>query len=151
MLGRNWDLQGDNGYNQFPFFEQILSIELSKELYDLNVKKFKGFQNISLFFGNSGEVLKEIVPKLSSPTLFWLDAHFSEGITAGENQEVPIFNELETISRAKVNFSILIDDIASFTGTDGYPTIEKLEEEANKLFKGYTMFTKNNIFFILPS
>lgn len=137
-------------YYQFPFFEKIFSIELSKELHDSNLEKFKDFPNISLFHGNSGEVLNEIVANLSMPSLFWLDAHYSEGKTAGNNMEVPIFKELETISKLSIDFSILIDDISSFDGTHGYPTFEELKKMSTKLFKNHDFSVNSNIFFITP-
>ena len=40
--------------------------------------------------GDSTDVLPEVVEKMDEPTLFWLDGHYSGGITASGEQETPI-------------------------------------------------------------
>jgi hypothetical protein len=47
--------------------------------------------------GDSGKELPKIVTQLDTPAIFWLDGHYSAGITAKGDTECPIFEELEAI------------------------------------------------------
>jgi hypothetical protein len=61
--------------------------------------------------------------------LFWLDGHYSGGITARSAAETPILQELQCVLRHRVRTHvILIDDARCFTGANGYPTIAALRE-----------------------
>jgi tRNA G46 methylase TrmB len=109
-------------------FSQILSIELDKDLYEKARKKFSKYQNIKILHGDSKETLAKIVSSVTKSCLFWLDAHYSGGITARGQTETPIVNELETILRQGSALQvILIDDARCFTGEHGYPTITQLK------------------------
>lgn len=60
-------------------FEMIYSIELDPKLFALASKKFSVYHHITILQGDSGIVLGQVVPLLSSPALFWLDGHYSGG------------------------------------------------------------------------
>jgi hypothetical protein len=69
---------------------------------------------------------------------FWLDGHYSEGLTFKGDSDTPIKFELEVISSFKQAFSnitIFIDDVRCFEKTDhkyrDYPTLNFLVEWAN--------------------
>lgn len=110
-------------------FDEIHSIELSPELHQRAVKKFKGQRRVKLHQGDSGELLKDIVKKLRKPAIFWLDAHYSSGETAKGDLNTPIEKELRTIfSKWRKQQVILIDDARLFNGQDDYPTIAKLKK-----------------------
>ena len=73
---------GDMIYAQLDNFSRIYSIELSERLYRKAKRRFKKNESVTLLHGDSSEVLHEIVPKFKEPVLFWLDGHYSGGITA---------------------------------------------------------------------
>lgn len=113
-------------------FEKIYSIELGENLCKDAQERFRNNADIEILCGNSEKVLSDLVPKLNKPTLFWLDAHFSRGITAKADLDTPIVKELEIIFRNKINgWVILIDDAVLFNGTNDYPAIEKVQKMAN--------------------
>jgi hypothetical protein len=59
--------------------------------------------------------------------LFWLDGHYSAGITARGDIATPISLELEAIlSHPVKSHVILIDDARDFTGKDSYPFLDNL-------------------------
>lgn len=62
-------------------FTQIHSIEIKKNLYDRLCKKFKPYKNINLYLGDSGELIGDIIKDINEGITFWLDGHFSGGIT----------------------------------------------------------------------
>jgi len=62
-------------------FKYIYSVELSEQLYRQAQLRFKNNNNITLLQGDSGKVIGEILKQIRESCLFWLDAHYSGGIT----------------------------------------------------------------------
>lgn len=74
-------------------------------------------------------MLKVILRKITKPTLFWLDAHYSGDGTARGTKDTPIAKELQSIFDHSVkNHVILIDDARDFENDPSYPSLEKLEQ-----------------------
>lgn len=110
-------------------FPKIISIELDDTLYDNARRNFANEKFITLIKGDSGKKLTEIVPTVSEPVLFWLDAHYSGEGTAKGDVETPIIKELNTIfSRNNHRDVVLIDDARCFDGTHDYPTVKQIED-----------------------
>jgi len=74
-------------------FEYVHTIELSEKLYQDALEKHKKFKNIHHYLGNSLDTLPRIVNTLDNSTLFWLDAHWSGGVTAKSEVECPLIAE----------------------------------------------------------
>jgi hypothetical protein len=92
-------------------------------------KKFEKEKHISLYLGDSGEQIGNVLALLRSPCLFWLDGHYSEGFTAKGKLNTPIIEELTQIFAHPIKTHvILVDDARCFTGKDDYPTLEYLRE-----------------------
>jgi hypothetical protein len=108
-------------------FSRIFSIELDHTLYEQAAAKFSRFKHISIFEGDSADVLPEILSDIKEPCLFWLDGHFSGGITARGKQDTPVVQELQAIFNHSIhNHIILVDDARLFTGDNSYPSLEEL-------------------------
>jgi len=108
---------------------------------DLLAKK-----NITIIHGDSGEVLGEVLAHINQPCLFWLDGHYSGGITVKGELETPIRRELSHIFRHSIAgcHVIIIDDARGFTGEYDYPTIEELRDISR--LAGFDSFeVKNDI------
>jgi hypothetical protein len=109
-------------------FCQIYSIELSPELYRNAKKRFEGNKAITLIQGDSGIELGKILAVLNQPALFWLDGHYSAGVTAKGTKDTPIYEELTHILDApERRHVILIDDARCFESDPAYPSIEELK------------------------
>ena len=111
-------------------FLKIYSIELSSVLADEASDKFKKYDHIKIINGDSGLVLLDVLKKETDKKLFWLDAHYSGGITAFSNnfKDTPIVKELELIFNNWVSGSVvLIDDARMFNGSNNYPDISFLQ------------------------
>lgn len=128
---------GDMIAAQLPHFKRILSIELSEDLHGRAKYRFRKSPKVELYQGDSGKVLHTIVPKLKEPALFWLDGHYSAGITAKGDLWTPIYAELDAILQQDVPHVLLIDDAQGFTGENDYPTIEELENYIKKKNPAY--------------
>ncbi len=108
-------------------FETIYSIELSKDLYVKAVARFRGIEKVNLIQGDSGEELRRVVGEIDRPALFWLDGHYSAGITAKGEKETPVNEELETLlSLPDKHHVIVIDDARCFGSDPAYPTLEEV-------------------------
>lgn len=103
------------------------SIELSQELYEAARKRFNGYKNVRLVQGDSGQRLPELLKEINKPVLFWLDGHYSAGITASAETHTPISAELQAIlSHSVKEHVILIDDARCFDGRNDYPYLDDL-------------------------
>ena len=113
---------------------KITSIELDNRLAEEAQFRFHRDTKITILQGDSGSVLSNITNGLPRPALFWLDGHYSGGVTALGETTTPIFAELQAIDSSKRDSDVLlIDDIRLFNGLDGYPTLEELTDFIHKL------------------
>ncbi len=132
-------------------FDQIYSIELSKNLHEECVRRFKKINNIKLIHGDSGSELGKLMNKITQPTLFWLDGHYSDGVTARGDKDTPIYEELNHILVAK-NFGhvIIIDDARCFGRDPGYPSVEELGESIKSKRNNLKIIVQDDIIRITP-
>jgi hypothetical protein len=91
-------------------FEKVYTIELSGELYSSAVQKYAHIKNIKFLQGTSSTVLAEILKEVDEPAVFWLDAHWSAGVTAGEGVPCPLTDEIRAVLNADPAHFILVDD-----------------------------------------
>ena len=106
----------------------MISIELDQHLHDQAVELFGNLKNAEFLLGDSAEVLPKVLEDLHEPALFWLDGHFSGGITARDPSVTPILLELEHILKHPTKGHVILIDDARLFGSDGYPKIEEVEE-----------------------
>jgi hypothetical protein len=131
-------------------FVKTYSIELSEKLFKRAKKKFLSEKNIVLLQGDSGKRLAEVVAVLREPALFWLDGHYSGGMTALGDKECPVREELAAIFKSEHKHIILIDDARMFNGTHDYPTIEEIKKIIENFDKKYSIEVKNDIIRLTP-
>lgn len=119
---------GDMTVAQSGFFDKLYTVELGEELYRNAKKRFLAFPNIFGLLGDSSKVLSTIIKDLNQPAIFWLDGHYSGGITAKGDLICPIYGELDAIiSGAQFKHILCIDDARLFNGRDDYPLVEDLK------------------------
>ena len=120
---------GDMVYAVRNSFPRIYSAELDSTLHARAAYLFAKQENITILHGDSALLLPDILDRLDEPALFWLDGHFSGGITAKAELETPISEELRHILNHRVpNHVILIDDARLFNGERDYPALEALRD-----------------------
>lgn len=143
---------GDMVIAQKDNFTQIYSIELSEYLWKKALKRCAKYKHIKILQGNSGVVLKSLMPELNMQTLFWLDGHYSGGITAKGEKECPVLEEMDAIlEKNENNHIILIDDARCFTGQGDYPTLNELESYVKSKNVSYSMSVENDIIHFIPN
>lgn len=134
------------------YFSRVYSIELSKELANEAQKYFKNKKNVSIIQGDSGLLLEGIMKGNNTRKLFWLDAHYSAGITATSVDfgDTPISKEIEEILKYWIVGSvILIDDARLFNGQNNYPTVSDLTSFIIGKNLGLKVFVSKDIIHVL--
>lgn len=137
--------KGDMVYTQMNYFREIYSIELADYFYTKAVERFKKYPQIHLFHGDSSIMLKTVLREIEEPVVFWLDGHYSGGLTAKGDRECPIWGELDAIFPTKYPHVLLIDDARCFVGADGYPTLDEIKVYLDNQGINYTFDVKYDI------
>lgn len=106
-------LYGDTAIWASNLFDRVYTIEASPKLHSEVQGKFSGFRNITSLCGTTGYHLNILLPQLE-PSIFFLDAHWSGGETAGQDSECPLLTELSVIMPWFRKHIILIDDARLF-------------------------------------
>jgi hypothetical protein len=137
---------GDMVEAQKARFKKIVSIELGVDLYEKATQRFKNDKNVLIVQGDSGKVLSTVMKDINAPAIFWLDGHYSAGLTAKGDKDCPIFEELDSIFLdKKLNHILLIDDARLFVGKGDYPTTKKLTEYVKRINPEYQEEIKYDI------
>jgi hypothetical protein len=132
-------------------FKKIYSIELSKILYQNAKERLSKFKNITLIRGDSAKILPKLLKSISTPCFFWLDGHYSGGITAKSKIETPILQEINAISDHKIKTHVIaIDDARLFDGGGIYPNLSTLFKKLKKINKNYNITIIHDIIFAVP-
>jgi hypothetical protein len=126
-------------------FDRIVTIELSGRLYSYARRRFMQLPQITVIRGDSGVVLHDIAPTLREPVLFWLDSHWSYGVTAKGDDVSPILREVATILDRNVAGDVLLVDDARLFGIDGYPDIDELRQVVLSRRKEWKFYVENDI------
>lgn len=135
---------GDMVWAQRHNFSQIYSIELDKELAEIAAKRFKKNSHIKIIQGDSGKLMEQIIPEITDKAIFWIDAHYSGGITTRGNKDCPVYDELKAILSSNTEHVILIDDARYFIGERDYPTIEGISTYILNSFPNSAIHVEND-------
>lgn len=143
---------GDTPWSLRNTCKFLISIEVQPILADIARKRFRNTPQVKIVTGDSAVELKETVPKVEGPCLFWLDGHYSAGMTGRGSKDCPIYEELEAIAGfGESPFSIMIDDARCF-GTDAaYPSLKDLEVAAQAHFPKHHFAVWNDVIHITPT
>jgi hypothetical protein len=137
---------------QHDCFQKLISIELSPQLHAAARAKFSQDAKVELYQGDSGVKLAEAVKNINGPALFWLDAHYSMGITAGRHHEAPIIKELSClVHRKQARDVILIDDARLFGWDFGYPRLKVIQTFVEKHWPEHSFSVQSDVICILPA
>ena len=130
---------------------KVISIEPEENLFKMAQLKFAGKPKFQIINGTSEDIFPLLIPTLSGDVSFWLDGHFSAGITYRGPKETPILDELRIIEDNMMNFQrvvVMVDDIRCFDPTlpeySTYPTRAYLVEWAGK--NGLSWTIEHDIF-----
>lgn len=127
-------------------FGEVYSVELSPELCARAREKFAADKHVHIVEGDSAEALPAVLAKIEGPALFWLDGHFSGGITARGPLVYPVIRELEHIGRHPVKeHVILVDDARLFTGSAEAPAKAQVVASLKAVNPAYAVHERDDI------
>ena len=94
-------------------FKRIFTMEIDDKLANSAWWRFKDFPHITCCRGDSGLHMPKLLHHVGdNEAVFWLDGHWSQGITGKGEVEVPLMRELEAIKQHSITtHTIMIDDI----------------------------------------
>ena len=151
--------KGDTVVALEPFFEEIVSIELSESLWRESVNRCGALSKVKILHGNSADLLSEYQTKLQNiATLYWLDAHWciAEN-TAGELSQCPLLDELRAIKKLNSNSVILIDDARLFLScppepheSSQWPTFNQVVMNLMQLSLDHELMVVNDVIAFYP-
>ena len=131
-------------------FKAIYSIELSHELHQQAKRTFAHLHHVHLLQGDSATELGNVIQRLDRPCLFWLDAHYSGGITARGLEDTPIMAEMKHILNHPIKkHVVLIDDARCFDGFS-YPQINQLAQYVRQQRPDLSLSVQQDIIRIIP-
>ncbi len=124
-------------------FPRVVTIELSPDLHERARKRFADQPHVELLLGDSGRELSRVVDR-DTPTLYFLDGHWSGGETAHGDAECPVLDELEALVRGNPDDCILVDDARLFVDPpppphqrSEWPSIEELLGRIRAIHPGH--------------
>jgi hypothetical protein len=116
---------------------KVYSIEPEPFLFERAQKRFDGYENVEIIKGLSEVVLPILLPTLKGDLCFWLDGHFSGGVTYRGPRETPILEELACIRENLAQMQravIMVDDVRCFNPNvpeyAAYPPLDYLVDWA---------------------
>lgn len=98
-------------------FMTIHTIEAHPEKYKLAGGRLLEYDFVTMYMGDSGIILKEILESIDEPITFWLDSHISSDkfFSKMKSNPCPLLEELDAINNHHIKtHTILIDDIRGF-------------------------------------
>jgi hypothetical protein len=110
-------------------FPRVVTIERSADLHAQAAAGLQDLPLVEVLHGHSVDRLLELAdPEL--PTLYFLDGHWSAGMTAGADDECPVLREVAAIGSGNPNDCLVIDDARLFAAPpppphdrDAWPTL----------------------------
>jgi hypothetical protein len=87
-------------------FRRVHSIENQPELFRQAQARFSDDDRVTLWHGNSQEVFPDVLKKLGSPALIFLDAH-----SFTDEDDCSLLGELKHIASQHLRHTLLLDDM----------------------------------------
>jgi hypothetical protein len=102
---------GETTYNMSKLFNEVHTIEINKKLYERTKGNMQNkVNNVKFHLGDSSILMSLLCDKIKQPALFFLDGHWSGGITGKGNKDCPLMEELDSIMHKFTNNAVLIID-----------------------------------------
>jgi hypothetical protein len=102
-------------------FENIISIELTPDYFNICASKFQNNQNVKIINGNSVDVLNDVLKNINESCTFFLDAHYMDETTMVVDKWCPLMDELEVIKKHIIGQNIImVNDMRCWQESNGF-------------------------------
>jgi GT2 family glycosyltransferase len=151
--------KGDTVESLSKYFDKLITIEFSEQLWSVATARFKDVGNIETHLGNSPEVLAKLRPALMNlSSLFWLDAHWCVAEnTAGNQSQCPLLDEIRAINKLSDSSVLLIDDARLFLApppaphdVSQWPSFEEIIAALRRLSDQHELMIVNDTIIFYP-
>ncbi|MDB6029269.1 MAG: hypothetical protein JWM68_5492 [Verrucomicrobiales bacterium] len=151
--------QGDTLALARKFFKKCHSVEMSPQLHEKAVRRFTGDTGVEIHLSDSPGALRKLRDQFAStPTLFWLDAHWCVADdTSGADSQTPLIEEIQAIHKLHPDSVVLIDDARLYLCAPPAPhrvsDWPELDEVARALFalsNDHRLVVYNDVFIFYP-
>lgn len=117
--------KGHTAQKLSKFANHVITIEADCSYYLKSKRTLQSLQNVTTLYGDSLDLIAQVIPQNQTKCAIWLDAHYSGGNTAGSLSDCPLMDELLQILplRHSSNSIIFIDDSRGFIGASGWPIL----------------------------
>jgi hypothetical protein len=150
VLVETGTLRGDTVAALRSKFDRVYSVELDDRLFEQACARFRGASNVQILHGDSGKVLPAILADLQQPAMFWLDGHYSGGITAKGDTDTPLRDELRAIFSHRMPGHVTLIDDARCLGSGDYPSFEAVVQLVRGLNPAVQVIVAEDIVRIYP-
>lgn len=129
-------------------YASVISIEVDAALHSkaCERKRFAKDTNVRIVLGDCAKKMPEILADLQESAAFWLDGHYSGGITGKGEVEDPILISLNQIAAHPVRGHVIfVDDARTFDGREGRPDISEVFNCIKKVDSRYVIRVQSDI------
>lgn len=113
-------------------FAHVYTAERSDIIFQSTSQRLAAYANVTFRHCDSRSLVRELVDRLP-PALFWLDAHWCGGDTAGTDDECPVMDELAALAPHLDRHFVMIDDARLFLSPpppphkpDQWPSVDQI-------------------------
>ncbi|MBS2027837.1 MAG: hypothetical protein JST54_08050 [Deltaproteobacteria bacterium] len=140
-------------------FSKVYSVEAQPEIYAQTTARLSARTNITIRNTDTRSFLRELVPTLKGPAVFWLDAHWcGSAETHGSQDECPLTDELRFIGESPLAHFVFVDDARLFLSPPGAPHNYEIWPSIRELMSGpllsdrrYFTVIRDDILMAVPS
>lgn len=127
-------------------YASVISIEVDEALYRKACERFVADKNVRIVHGDCATEMPSILAGLQEPAVFWLDGHYSGGVTGKGVVEDPILISLSQIALHPIKEHVLfVDDARTFDGREGRPDISDVLNHIKKINVSYIIRVQSDI------
>jgi hypothetical protein len=137
-------------------FPRVITIEISEQLAAAAGRALADSPGVEVRHGSSREVLRSVVDG-SQPTFYWLDGHWSGGVTGGKEDECPVLGELDAIRVGHADDVVVIDDARLFLAppppphdASQWPTMAELVDAIGRAKPGNEVLVAHDVVVAVP-
>jgi hypothetical protein len=106
---------------------------------------------VELRLGDCAVMLPTVLAEIQEPAVYWLDAHYSAGITGRGIVDDPILISLGHLAAHPIKDNILlIDDARCFDGSQGRPTLDDIFSAIRRVNSHYTIQVHHDVVVATP-
>jgi hypothetical protein len=130
--------------------DQIYSIELDPSLAMKARQRFANCPEVQILEGDSAKLLPGLAASITEKCVFWLDGHYSGGVTAKGDKNTPISEEIDALLQRSQPDVILIDDLFCFGQMEDYPDIGEIRNRIQRHKPNYRFSQVGQVFIAYP-